>query len=145
MMEAAKRKALEAAGFWVGDYAEFLGLSEEEREVIELRLAARRAIRKLREKANLTQKELAAKMKTTQPRVARIESGAEDVSLDQLLHGFFAVGGQLVDLIASIGKRGKSSAHKGRKVSSSKGKAMRRRPSGRVAQPLPRAENVVKV
>ena len=37
-MDAQKRAALEAAGWKVGDAADFLGLTEEEQQIIEIRL-----------------------------------------------------------------------------------------------------------
>lgn len=39
-MDAKERKRLEAAGYWVGDAEDFLGLTEEERNIVELRVAA---------------------------------------------------------------------------------------------------------
>ena len=45
-MDANKRERLEASGFQFGDAEDFLGLSEEDRVVIEHRLAADRAARR---------------------------------------------------------------------------------------------------
>jgi len=97
-MKAAKRKALEAAGFRIGDAAEFLGLTEEENQLVELRVAVSRAIREQRQKQGLTQQQLATKLKSSQSRVAKIESAANDVSLDLSFRALFAVGGALADL-----------------------------------------------
>jgi predicted XRE-type DNA-binding protein len=94
-MDDTKRKALEAAGFKVGNAADFLGLTDEERKLVDLRLSIARTIRERREAAALSQKEAAARIKTTQPRFAKIEAGAPDVSLDQLVRGLFAVGGSV--------------------------------------------------
>ena len=58
-MNDKKRKALEAAGYRVGDVSDFLGLSEEERELVELRAAVSAAVRDGRTKRNLTQAKLA--------------------------------------------------------------------------------------
>jgi predicted XRE-type DNA-binding protein len=100
-MDAAKRKTLERAGFQFGDAEDFLGLSEEERRLVELRLAIIRAVRRLRRARNLTQQQLAAKLQSSQSRVAKIEAGAADVSLDLLFRSLFAVGGRLEDLAGS--------------------------------------------
>ncbi|SRR5581483_12144908 len=99
-MNKAKRKALEAAGFQIGDAKDFLSLTEEERRLLELRLAVSRAVRRLRQEQHLTQQQLAAKLKSSQSRVAKLEMGAADVSLDLLFRGLFAVGGKLADLTA---------------------------------------------
>lgn len=97
-MKPAKRRALERAGFRFGDAADFLGLSDEERRLVELRLSVSRAVRRLREKRRLTQQELARKLGSSQSRVAKLETGAADVSLDLLFRGLFAVGGKLTDI-----------------------------------------------
>ena len=77
---------------------DFLGLSEEERRLVELRVAVCRAVRRLRQRRRLTQQQLAAKLKSSQSRVAKLEAGAADVSLDLLFRGLFAVGGNLDDV-----------------------------------------------
>jgi len=97
-MKRKKRTALEAAGFQAGDAEDFLGLTDTERRLVELRLKLSRTVRRLREEQHLTQKQLAAKLKSSQSRVAKIELGAADVSLDLLFRGLFALGGGLPDL-----------------------------------------------
>jgi predicted XRE-type DNA-binding protein len=93
---SAKRKALEAAGWKFGDAADFLGMSDEERQLLDARVELALAVRRQREAGRLSQQQLAAKMKTSQPRVAKIERAAPDVSLDQLVRAFTAAGGQIV-------------------------------------------------
>ena len=97
-MNSSKRAALEAAGFRVGDAADFLGLSAAESRLIDLRVALGRAIRDLRETHQLTQQQLATRIASSQSRVAKIEKAAPDVSLDLMFRGFFAVGGDLAGL-----------------------------------------------
>jgi ribosome-binding protein aMBF1 (putative translation factor) len=97
-MNREKRKALESAGFRIGDAEEFLGLDEEERRLVELRVSVSRCVRRLRQRRGLTQQQLAAKMKSSQSRIAKIEAAAADVSLDLLFRGLFAVGGRLGDV-----------------------------------------------
>lgn len=41
---------------------------------------------------------MATRIKSTQPRVAKIEAASADVSLDQMFRGLFAVGGSVDDL-----------------------------------------------
>ena len=77
-------EALEAAGWATGDYGDFLGLSDAERQLVELRVAVALAVRRLRRSLKLTQRQLAARIGSTQPRLARIEAASPDVSLDQL-------------------------------------------------------------
>jgi ribosome-binding protein aMBF1 (putative translation factor) len=97
-MNKAKRKALEAAGFRFGDAEDFLGLTNEERRLVEVRLAVSRAVRELRKESGVTQQQLAARIKSSQSRVAKIEAAAPDVTLDLSFRALFAVGGSLRDV-----------------------------------------------
>ncbi len=142
-MDKEKRKALEAAGFRIGDVKDFLGLTQEERRLVELRVAVSRAVRRLRERRHLTQQQLAAKLKSSQSRVARIEAGAADVSLDLLFRGLFAVGGGLADLTAHakpiLAARGRAAAQQGQptvgKTQTTKPRKRTPRPAGARAGP----------
>ena len=98
---AAKRKALEAAGWKVGDAADFLEMNEEERHWLDVRVQLALAVRRQREACHLSQKELGLKLKTSQPRIAKIERGAADVSLDQIVRAFMAAGGRIVVKVAT--------------------------------------------
>jgi predicted XRE-type DNA-binding protein len=113
-MDATKRKALEAAGWKIGDATDFLGMSAEERQLLDARVKIAAAIRQLRQTKRLSQKELGAKLKTTQPRVAKIERAASDVSMDQLIRAFTAAGGKFVVRTSKPkATKGKSQAKKG--------------------------------
>src|SRR5882724_11424554 len=108
-MDRKKRKALEAAGWRGGDYAEFLGLTEEERREVELRGALSDVIRRRREVLGLTQKQLASKLKSTQSQVANLELGI-DVSLDFMFRALFTLGGQVADVARPKSRRHKDAA-----------------------------------
>jgi len=110
-MDSAKRKALQAAGWKVGDAADFLEMSDEERQLLDTRVELALAIRRQREALHLSQKELGARLKTSQPRVAKIERAASDVSIDQLVRAFTAVGGKVV-VKSTTPKRKKGKATK---------------------------------
>lgn len=97
-MNKDKQRALEAAGFVFGDAEDFLELTPEEQELVELRMAVSRAVRARRMQQRLTQAETAKKLKTSQPRVAKIEAGASDVSLDLMFRGLFILGGTMKDV-----------------------------------------------
>ena len=94
-MTNKKRQALAAAGWRVGEAADFLGLTAEEQQLVELRLTLACAIRRQRQASGLSQKQLGERIGTTQPRVAKIEVGAPDVSLDQLVRAYTAAGGRI--------------------------------------------------
>jgi len=109
-MDAIKRKALEAAGWKVGDAADFLGMSDEERQMLDARIELALAVRRQREARHLSQKQLGAKLKTSQPRIAKIERAAPDVSLDQLMRAFTALGGKIVVKSVKVRKGKRSSS-----------------------------------
>jgi transcriptional regulator with XRE-family HTH domain len=94
-MDSRKQKALEAAGWRFGDAADFLEMTEDERQLLDARVEAALAVRRQRKAAKLSQKQLACRIKTTQPRVAKIERAAPDVSLDQIFRAFAAAGGRI--------------------------------------------------
>ena len=75
-MDASKREALEAAGWRFGDAADFLELTEEERQIVEFRLMVGRGVRRLREDHHLTQQQLADRIGSSQSRVAKIEAAS---------------------------------------------------------------------
>ena len=102
-MDKEKQKALEAAGFRFGDVGDFLGLTEEERQLVELRVQAARAVRRLREDSRMSPQQLAVEIHSSQSRAAKIEAGSAGVSLDLIFRGLFALGGTLADLTSGAG------------------------------------------
>jgi hypothetical protein len=78
---------------WVeGSAKEFLGLSDADVEFIELRLALSRLLREVRQKLRLTQVEVAARLDTSQSRLAKMEKADPTVSSDLLLRSLFRLG-----------------------------------------------------
>jgi DNA-binding XRE family transcriptional regulator len=91
-MDSKKRKKLEAKGWVSGDAADFLGLTPEEARLIDLKLALRASIKEERTKKNVTQAELAKAMGSSQSRIAKMERGDPEVSVDLLLKALMALG-----------------------------------------------------
>lgn len=106
-MNPEKQAALEKAGFQVGTVQEFLGLSDAESKLVELRVAIARTIRERRADQGMSQAEIASRIKKTQPQVARIEAAQEGVSLDQMFLGLFAAGGTISDLLPGESRQAK--------------------------------------
>jgi DNA-binding XRE family transcriptional regulator len=104
-MDKATRKALEEAGWKVGTVQEFLGLTEEENQIVELRVALALRVRERRRQLQLTQEQFAKRIGSSQSRVAKLESGSPEISLDLMFRGFFAVGGTLADLARPLSRR----------------------------------------
>jgi predicted XRE-type DNA-binding protein len=91
-MDKRKKKALESKGYKVGSVEEFLGLSKEESEYIELKFALSQALAERRKQNNLTQAQLAKMLKSSQSRVAKMEKGDPTISLDLLVKSLLAMG-----------------------------------------------------
>jgi predicted XRE-type DNA-binding protein len=89
-METHKKKRLEREGWAVGSAADFLELRSEEAIFIEWKLALAAGLRETRERSGLTQTEVAAKLRLSQCRVAKLQAGDRPVPLDipvkSLLH-----------------------------------------------------------
>ncbi len=91
-MDNKKKKALEAKGYKVSSVDKFLGLSKEEFDYIELKLALSQDLARRRKRNNLTQIQLARKLKSSQSRIAKMEKGDPTVSIDLLVKSLFALG-----------------------------------------------------
>lgn len=101
-MKASKARKLAAAGWRVGSAAEFLGLSDEEKVWVEMRLALSRSVRERREKQGLTQMDLAQRLGSSQSRIAKLEASDPQVSFDLLLRSLVALGADRKDVAKAI-------------------------------------------
>jgi ribosome-binding protein aMBF1 (putative translation factor) len=97
-MKQDKRRRLEVAGWKVGSAADFLALDEDEAAVIELKLDLAEAVRTARTRRRLTQKELAKALRSSQSRVAKMETGDPSVSIDLLVRTLLRLGASRKDL-----------------------------------------------
>ncbi len=91
-MRKAKKVALKKKGWKLGSAEDFLGLSDQELAYIELKLALSHKLKSSRADRKLTQAELAAVIKSSQSRVAKMEAGDSSVSIDLLVKSLLAVG-----------------------------------------------------
>ena len=101
-MREEKRKRLESKGWRVGSTREFLGLSADEEVYVELRLRLANGLKKRRLRRQLTQMDLAKIVRSSQSRVAKMESGDLTVSLDLLIRSLLALGASRKDLAQII-------------------------------------------
>jgi predicted XRE-type DNA-binding protein len=85
-----------------GSADEFLGLAPEEAAYIEIRLALAEHLKARRRAEQVTQLELARRMKSSQSRVAKLEDGDPSVSLDLLIRSLLALGASPEDLATYI-------------------------------------------
>lgn len=101
-MDAAKKKRLEAAGWRVGTVAEFLGLSDEEMELIDMKIRLSDLVKNTRKRKKLSQLQLAKRLGSSQSRVAKIEAGDPTVSFELLVRASLVGGATRKDLARAI-------------------------------------------
>ena len=88
----SKKGRLEKVGWKSGSTQDFLGLSDQEMALIELKRSLVRMIRETRESNRVTQHALAKLLESSQSRVAKMEGASPDVSLDLIVRALFVLG-----------------------------------------------------
>ncbi|WP_295619142.1 XRE family transcriptional regulator [Chamaesiphon sp. GL140_3_metabinner_50] len=101
-MDAIKRQKIEAAGGKVVTIAEFLDLSPEDMEMIEIRLSLSKSLKKFRQQEQLSQQKLADSINSSQSRVAKMEASDPSVSIDLLIKSLLALGATREDIATAI-------------------------------------------
>jgi predicted transcriptional regulator len=91
-MRKQKQKRLGAKGWKVGTVKQFLGLSDAEAAYIELKIKLAAGLRQRRQQKGLSQWDLAAKLQSSQSRVAKMEAGDPSVSLELLIRSLISLG-----------------------------------------------------
>ena len=124
-MDSNKRKRLEAAGFSVGDTQTFLGLSDAEMALVDMKLALARELRARRGQAALSQEAFARSIGSSQSRVAKMEAADSSVSLDLLVRAVLATGAPPRVIANAIAPAGRQQSR--RTVSSPRAVGLRRK------------------
>jgi DNA-binding XRE family transcriptional regulator len=104
-MDAKKRKRLEAGGWRTGTVRELLDLTPAEEAYIEIRLALSDHLRMLRKSLRWTQAQVAHRVRSSQSRVAKMESGDPEISLDLLVTTLLELGATRKELGRIVGRR----------------------------------------
>lgn len=104
-MKKTKVERLKNAGWKVGSAKEFLGLSDEESALIEMKLALARHLKERRIAHELTQNELAKQLGSSQSRVAKMEAADATVSLDLLVRSLLVLGASRQEVGRIIGRK----------------------------------------
>jgi len=107
-MKKSKRRKLEAAGWAVGSVQEFLGLSDADAALIEMKLSLSRSLRDRRQERGVSQVALAKRLHSSQSRVAKMEAGDPSVSMDLLVSSLLVLGMSPAELARTI-QRGEGS------------------------------------
>jgi len=104
-MDPRKRKRLEAGGWKFGSVRELLDLTPAEEAYIEIRLALSKDLRLRRKSLKWTQAHVARLVKSSQSRVAKMEAGDPEISLDLLVTTLLELGASRKDLGRIVGTR----------------------------------------
>ena len=104
-MKNTKRDRLQQAGWRVGSAQDFLGLTDDEMALIEMRLALGRSLKERRLASGLTQQELASQVGSSQSRIAKMESADPAVSIDLFVRSLLKLGASRQELGRIISQR----------------------------------------
>jgi len=104
-MKAEKARRLEQAGWRLGDAKDFLGLDASEAEFVEIKLSLAQRLRELRTQHSWTQADLAARLGSSQSRVAKMEAADSTVSVDLLVRSLLTAGADRKDVGRAVGSR----------------------------------------
>lgn len=91
-MNSKRRKKLETKGWKFGGVEDFLGLTEEELEYIEVKITLSEMVKDYREKKGLTQVAAAEILNSSQSRLSKIETADPTVSIDLQIKSLLALG-----------------------------------------------------
>ena len=98
----AKKKILEAKGYKVTDSAEWLGLSREEAQIVDMRVALAQELERVRKAKGITQAELAKRVGTKQSGVARMLNNPDTSTMDNLIKALIALGEPISQIAACL-------------------------------------------
>ncbi len=90
-MDENKQENLEDKGWKIGTVSDFLDLTPQEMIFIEIKLALSHYLKERRQQS-MTQMELADKLHSSQPRIAKAENGDASVSIELLIRAMLAIG-----------------------------------------------------
>lgn len=109
-MRKEKKEKLERAGWKVGDVKDFLGLTDADMAVIDMRVSLAKELRQRRLARSMSQATLARRIGSSQSRVAKMEAGDPSVSLDLLIRGLLVSGVTTRTIAATIAQAPKRKA-----------------------------------
>ena len=101
-MNSLKKAGMQRHGWAVGKTAEFLNLTPQEAQFVEVKLALAAGVRQLRERRGVTQAALAKQLGSSQSRIAKMEAADRSVTVDLMTRSLLAIGatpGEIAKLI----------------------------------------------
>lgn len=102
-MKASKKAKLEKAGWSVSSVDEFLGLSPEESDYVEMKVALAQKLHSTRIKKQISQVTFAKMIHSSQSRVAKMEKHDPSVSMDLLIRSLLVLGNSRKEVARALG------------------------------------------
>jgi DNA-binding XRE family transcriptional regulator len=99
-----KRRNRRGRGHKLTDVQDLLGLSDVELAEIELRLCLAEELKKRRRRAKVSQQNFAKRIGTSRARLAKMEAGDSDVSLDLVMRSLLESGSTLAQIGRTIAR-----------------------------------------
>ena len=109
-MDKRTRKRLESAGWKIGGTSEFLGLTDEEAAIVELKVGLANAVRDRRSQRSMTQEQLGRLLGSSQSRVAKMEAADASVSIDLMVRSLLRMGASRKEVASYIAAPGRKHA-----------------------------------
>lgn len=106
-MNKKQRQNLERSGWKIGDTREFLGLSDEEVRLIEIKRSLMKTVRQKRKINRMSQEKLARLSGSSQSRIAKLEAASGDVSMDLTVRVLISLGASDQEIAGAIVANGK--------------------------------------
>ncbi len=101
-MRKDKKARLEKAGWLVGSAETFLGLSDAESAIVDIRVALAAVLKSTRLEHGVSQAALAKRLGSSQSRVAKMEAGDASVSVDLLVRSLIVAGSTMAEIGRAI-------------------------------------------
>ena len=101
-MTERKKKILVANGYTITDSAGWLGLSNEEAQIVNMRVALAQELERVRKSKGITQAELARRVGTKQSGVARMLNNPDTSTMDNLIKALIALGEPIGKIAACL-------------------------------------------
>ena len=101
-MTERKKKILVANGYTITDSADWLGLSNEEAQIVNMRVALAQELERVRKSKGITQAELARRVGTKQSGVARMLNNPDTSTMDNLIKALIALGEPIGKIAACL-------------------------------------------
>ena len=101
-MTETRKKFLEEKGYKVVDSSDWLELTNEERQIVNMRVALAEELERVRKVKGVTQAELALKIGSKQSGVARMINNPDTSTMDSLIKALMVLGEPISKIAACL-------------------------------------------